>query len=73
MPGTLEIKGVLLCFQSFLCAKHLFFKQKSLLFKELLKIFKDFCRKFKDFSRTWYFFKDFSRPVRTRMYNTENL
>ena len=51
---------------------------KFYLFKDLLIRFKDFWRKFKDFSRTWanfsifkdfsrgwYFFKDYSRPVRT--------
>ena len=70
---------VLLCFRSFLCAKH-FFQTKVILFKELSKIFKDFYGKFKDFSRishnfsifkdsssTWCFFKDFSRPVRTML------
>ena len=36
-------------------------------------MFKDFCGKIKDFSRTWYFFKDFSRPMQTRICNTEFL
>ena len=58
---------VLLCFQSFLYAKH-FFSWKLFLFKELSKTFKHFCGKFKDFSRishNFSIFKDFSRPVWT--------
>ena len=68
---------VLLCFQSFLCAKHVFFfKRRLFLFKELSKTFKDFCGKFKDFSRisnNFRIFKDFSRPVRTMPWITQGL
>ena len=68
---------VLLCFQSFLCAKHFFFNKGSLysrsfqniqgLLWKIQGLFKDVPQFsiFKDFLRTWCFFKDFSRPVRT--------
>ena len=58
---------VLLCFQSFLWAKH-FFNKGYFYWKSFQKIFKDFCGKLKDFlriSHNFSIFKDFSRPVRT--------
>ena len=71
---------VQLRFQTFLFAKPWFLKEVTL-FKELSQIskdyrgkIKDFSRRyknianFKDFSRTWYCFKDYSRPVQTVLY-----